>query len=83
MSGLSIPIKVLEFFIFLRLRKIDLLLNWVHSPNDVRDPGNMGTIIRFMRLVWNLQSLICFAQFPLIVITQASYNYHGISILAG
>jgi len=45
MSGLSSPNKVLGVFYIPEHKKVNFS-NWVVALDDVRDPGNMGTIIR-------------------------------------
>ena len=57
MSGLSTPNKVLGVFHFPVPKQIDFL-DWVIALDDVRDPGNMGTIIRLCDW-FGIGNLIC------------------------
>ncbi|MCK0145229.1 RNA methyltransferase [Arenibacter sp. F26102] len=57
MSGLSTPNKVLGVFHFPVPRQIDFS-DWVIALDDVRDPGNMGTIIRLCDW-FGITNLIC------------------------
>jgi len=57
MSGLSTPNKVLGVFHFPVPEQIDFS-DWVIALDDVRDPGNMGTIIRLCDW-FGITNLIC------------------------
>ncbi len=57
MSGLSTPNKVLGVFHFPVPKPINFS-NWVIALDDVRDPGNMGTIIRLCDW-FGITNLIC------------------------
>ncbi|MCM4151515.1 RNA methyltransferase [Arenibacter sp. N53] len=57
MSGLSTPNKVLGVFHFPLPKPIDFS-DWVIALDDVRDPGNMGTIIRLCDW-FGIANLIC------------------------
>jgi len=57
MSGLSTPNKVLGVFYIPAPKEIDFT-DWVIALDDVRDPGNMGTIIRLCDW-FGIASLIC------------------------
>lgn len=57
MSGLSTPNKVLGVFHIPVPRPLDFS-DWVLALDDVRDPGNLGTIIRLCDW-FGIRSLIC------------------------
>ncbi len=57
MSGLSTPNKVLGVFHFPVPEPLDLS-DWIIALDDVRDPGNMGTIIRLCDW-FGIKSLLC------------------------
>lgn len=65
MSGLKSPNKILAVFHFPIEREIKVS-NWVLVVDDVRDPGNLGTIIRLCdwfgidQLVCSLNTVDCF-----------------------
>lgn len=57
MSGLATPNKALGVFHFPETKAIDYS-GWVVALDDVRDPGNLGTIIRLCDW-FNVSDLIC------------------------
>ena len=57
MSGLSTPNKVLGVFHFPVPEPLDFS-DWIIALDDVRDPGNMGTIIRLCDW-FGIKSLLC------------------------
>ena len=57
MSGLSTPNKVLGVFHIPEPEPLDFS-DWVIALDDVRDPGNMGTIIRLCDW-FGVKSIIC------------------------
>lgn len=57
MSGLSTPNKVLGVFHFPVAEPLDFS-DWIIALDDVRDPGNMGTIIRLCDW-FGIKSLLC------------------------
>jgi TrmH family RNA methyltransferase len=65
MSGLKSPNKIIGVFHYPKEREI-LITDWVVVLDDVRDPGNLGTIIRLCdwfgidQLVCSLNTVDCF-----------------------
>ncbi|MFT4833074.1 MAG: TrmH family RNA methyltransferase, partial [Psychroserpens sp.] len=65
MSGLKSPNKILAVFHFPKERELKIT-DWVVVLDDVRDPGNLGTIIRLCdwfgvdQLVCSLNTVDCF-----------------------
>ncbi len=65
MSGLKAPNKVLGVFYMPKSKPIDYN-NWVVALDDIRDPGNLGTIIRLCdwfgipNLVCSLHTVDCY-----------------------